>query len=67
MKACYSYQCFNLNSSKFETAWFHLIWKLIGVNLLEQPGEFHLVLHSSGVFTVKSICADMVNENLVFN
>ena len=43
-------------------AWMHLVWRLIDVQLSDQPDSMHSKLAINGVFTVKSFYMDLINS-----
>lgn len=49
-----------LNGDKW-TAWLHLLHRLMSINLSQEPDVFRWRLHTSGVFFVKSMYADLIN------
>lgn len=48
------------------TMWLHLVHRLVTINLSQEPDVFHWKIHTSGVFSVKSMYADLINIGLVF-
>lgn len=47
-------------------AWLNLVRRLMAINLTNEPDSFHWWLHSSGVFSVKSMYADLINTGPAF-
>ena len=43
-------------------AWMHLVWRLIEVQLSDQPDSIQWKLTSNGRFTVKSFYMDLINS-----
>ena len=46
--------------------WVHLVLRLMQVRLSEEPDKFVWDLNSSGLFSVKSLYHDLVNDHTVF-
>jgi hypothetical protein len=47
-------------------AWIHLVSRLMNVNLNDEPDRFKWNLTTTGIFTVKSVYADIMNGHTVF-
>jgi hypothetical protein len=47
-------------------AWIHLVTRLINSHLNDEPDIFKWHLTTTGLFTVKSMYADCINENTIF-
>jgi hypothetical protein len=47
-------------------AWLLLVQRLMTVTLTTEPDKFIWSLNSSGQFSVKSYCADLLNEHTIF-
>ena len=54
-----------LVDNKWE-AWLHLVERLMAVSLSNEPDSFSWKLTPSGVFSVRSMYADLMNGNTVF-
>ena len=55
----------SLSGNKW-TAWLNLIERIMRVNLTVEPDKFQGSLSSSGVFSVKSMYADYMNDHTVY-
>jgi hypothetical protein len=47
-------------------AWLNLVERLLNVNLVDEPDRFSWRVTSSGVFSVKSMHAYLINEHARF-